>query len=336
MPETAKKPPARRPDSQQLARQWSLLRLLSTSKRAWSVKELAEQLGSNKSTIRRDLDTLEHEFALIEEQVGKQKRTYRIDETVRALEAIQFGTMELLSLHAARSALEPLMGTPFYDDLRKVLEKIRGFLSERQNGSLDAMARVFLPHVRSQIDYSGQVELIDELVDAIARRRVCKLVYYAAWTRKETRFSVRPLRLLWHRSALYLMACLMQRAELRSLPIHRIRSLEVLDETFTPPRVDLEGHTRRAFGIFVSDQEEDVEILFEREIAWKVEERTYHPDEKKERLPDRRLRYSIRSSAQWEIIPWVQSFGPLAELVKPESWRAILVENARATMAKYE
>ena len=55
--------------------------------------------------------------------------------------------------------------------------------------------------------------------------------------------------------------------------------------------------------IFVSDQEEDVEVTFDAEIAWRIEERTYHPSEVKDRMPDGRLRYRIRSSAQWEIIP---------------------------------
>jgi hypothetical protein len=87
-------PPERRQDSQQLVRQWALLRLLSSANRAWSVKELAEQLRVTKSTIDRDLATLEQTFALVEEAAGKQKKLYRIDEKIRALETIAFGTTE--------------------------------------------------------------------------------------------------------------------------------------------------------------------------------------------------------------------------------------------------
>jgi predicted DNA-binding transcriptional regulator YafY len=80
---------------------------------------------------------------------------------------------------------------------------------------------------------------------------------------------------------------------------------------------------------------EEVEVMFDAEIAWKVEERTYHPNEVKERMPDGKLRYRVRSSAQWEIIPWVQSFGSLAELVAPVSWRALLRENVAAMLGRY-
>ena len=62
--------------------------------------------------MQRDLATLERDFALIEEQAGRQKKVYRIDECVRALETITFGTTELLALHAALAGLAGLAGTP--------------------------------------------------------------------------------------------------------------------------------------------------------------------------------------------------------------------------------
>jgi predicted DNA-binding transcriptional regulator YafY len=117
--------------------------------------------------------------------------------------------------------------------------------------------------------------------------------------------------------------------------VHRIRDLEVTKEVFVAPRVDVDAHVAKAFGIFVSDREEDVEILFAADIAWRIEERTYHPDEQKERLANGTLRYRVRSSAQWEILPWVQSFSPLSELVSPASWREVLRANLDATRARY-
>lgn len=136
-------------------------------------------------------------------------------------------------------------------------------------------------------------------------------------------------------SALYLLACLGEHQRITTLAVYRIQDVEVTGAAFAPPRVDVDGHIAKAFGIFVSDKEEDVEIVFDAEIAWRIEERTFHPDERKQRRPDGSLRYSIRTSAQWEIIPWVQSFGSLAELVAPVSWRSSVRTNAEATLARY-
>lgn len=325
----------RRPDSQQLIRQWALLRLLGDAAQPYSVKQLSEQLGASKATIERDLATLERDFAIVEESAGKQKKVYRIDQKIRALESITFGATELLAIYAAHAALAGLRGTPVHEDLRSVIAKIRGFLSPRHNGGLDALSRVFVPHPRGGIDYEPQQEIIDQLVDSIARRRVCELTYHAAWKGTTRQHRARPLRLVWHRSALYLFACLGERTEITTLAVHRIRALAPTGEVFAPSRADVDAHVHKAFGIFVSDREEDVEIVFDAEIAWRVEERTYHPDEQRERLPDGRLRYRVRTSAQWEILPWVQSFGPLAELVAPASWREVLRANLDATRSRY-
>jgi predicted DNA-binding transcriptional regulator YafY len=311
------------------------LRLLADSGREFSVKELAEQLGSNKSTIQRDLATLESEFALVEEKVGKQKKVYRIDQSIKALESISFGTAELLALHAAHGALTGLSSTPLHGDLSTVIRKIRGFLSPRHNGGLDAIARVFHAHPRGYVDYGEQSETIDDLADAIARRRMCRMLYHAASKGTSKEHLVKPLRLLWHRSALYLLAILDDRSDITTFAVQRIEALEVKDDIFPQPRVNVAEHTQRAFGVFVSDEEEDVEILFDEDIAWKIEERTFHPSECKERLDDGRLRYTLRSSAQWEIIPWVLSFGSGAELVGPASWREALRGDLQEISEKY-
>ena len=326
----------RRADSQQLVRQWALLRLLSASPRAFGVKQLADQLGVSKATVQRDLATLERDFALVEEEAGRQKKVYRIEQSIRALETLTFGTTELLAVHAATAALAGLAGTPLHEDLDAVKLKIRGSLAPRHNGGLDAISRVFAAHSRGHIDYRSHDDVIDRLADAIARRRRCKVEYHAAWNRTVRRHLMRPLRLVWHRSALYLLACLGGHERITTLAVQRIRGLEVSAETFPPPRVDVDAHTRKAFGIFVSDAEEDVEIVFDEVMAWRVEERTFHPDETKERLADGRLRYRVRSSAQWEIIPWVLSFGPSAELVAPSHWRESLRAGAAATLARYD
>lgn len=328
----------RRPDSTQLVRQWAILRLLADSGRSFSVKELADQLGASKATIQRDLATLETDFALIEEEAGKQKKVYRIDGSIRALQAISFGTLELLALHAA-AASGAMESTPFSDDLRNVTTKIRGFLSPRHNGGLDAMAKVFAPHRRTHVDYAGHAEVIDALSGAISKRRTCTATYHSAWKDSVKEHTLRPLRLVWHRGGLYLLCLLEGKAEITTLAVQRIQRLEVTADEFATPRIDVEAHMRKAFGIFVansaSGEETDVEVVFDKQIAWRVEEQTFHPDEVKRRLEDGRLVYTIRSSAQWEIIPWVLSFGSLAVLEKPTHWREVIADTIAAMTSMY-
>lgn len=333
---TTKKGGERRPDSHQLVRQWALLRLLCSTEAGLSVKDLAEQLGTTKTTIERDLATLQQTFALIDEQEGKQKRLYRIDQTVRELEHMTFGVAELLAVYAGLAGLASLAGTPLHQDLDQVRLKIRGLLGAERGGGIDALHRVFVLHRRAFVDYTPFGDHIDDLADAIARRRVCTITYNAAWKGTIRTHHIQPLRLVWHRSSLYLFACLGDPPRVATFAVHRIKELEKTDTAFDPPRgLDIDAYISEAFGIFVSDLTEEVEILFESEIAWRILEQTFHPEETKERLPDGRLLYRVRSSAQWEIIPWVRSFGALAELRAPRVWRDELHANLEAAAARY-
>ena len=333
---STKKGSERRPDSQQLVRQWALLRILGGAERGLSVKDLAEQLGVAKAKIERDLATIQQSFPLVEEPAGKQKRLYRIDPRFRELESVTFGIGELLAVYAGLAGLAPLAGTPLHEDLESVRRKIRGALGPAQHGGLDSLHRVFASHRRGFVDYGPHGEHIDELADAIARRRICIVTYHAAWKGTVRTHEIRPMRLVWHRSSLYLFACLGEPARIATFAVHRIEELKKTDAVFDPPGgLDVDEHIAGAFGIFVSDLVEEVEILFDAEIAWRINEQTFHPDEKKELLPDKRLRYRVLSSAQWEIIPWVRSFGALAELVAPRVWRDVLRDNLEAAAARY-
>lgn len=321
----------RRKDSQQLVRQWAILRLLTRAARGYSIKELADQLAASKQCIDRDIATLDQEFALIAEVEGKQKKLYRVTSEIKALEGLRFGAMELHAIHAALSMTSAMARTPMHNDLTSVMRKIRGLLSERHNGGLSALAGVVAPHVRGAVDYSQHGDLVDSIADAIARRRWCQAEYRKPGAQDAKTYNMRPLKLVWHRRALYLLASLEGYNDITTFAVQRFTSFGDRGDEFAPPKLDVTGFIGKAFGIFVSDDEVDVEIVFDAEIAWMVEERTYHPAETKEKLSDGRVRYRVRSSAQWEVVPWVLSFAGRAELVAPSEWRAV-VEECATTM----
>jgi predicted DNA-binding transcriptional regulator YafY len=63
----------------QLVRQWRIVQLLARGTRLWSVREIATELATSKSTVARDLATIEQVFPLYEENEGRQRVRYRID-----------------------------------------------------------------------------------------------------------------------------------------------------------------------------------------------------------------------------------------------------------------
>jgi predicted DNA-binding transcriptional regulator YafY len=263
------------------------------------------------------------------------KRSYRMVEALRGLEHIRFGAMELLALYAARGALAPAAGAPFYADLQRVITKVRGELSRHQNGALDGLAGVFLPHTRRYIDYGPFAETIDVLVDAIARRKVCRVRYRAGGTARAREHLLHPLRILFHEGALYVFCRFAERATVGKIVVHRIASIRALDQRFRPPRVDLGEQARRAFGIFDGGRLENVEVVFSKELSWLAKERVFHPDERKKLLPDGRTRLRLRTGAQGEVVSWVLRFGGGVELVRPKNWRMEVARLAEAMRGRH-
>jgi predicted DNA-binding transcriptional regulator YafY len=72
----------RRQNSAQLARQWAILKLLETKE--YSIRELADELATSKSSVQRDLATLQEHFMIVTHQVGEQKRVYGVDGPQRS------------------------------------------------------------------------------------------------------------------------------------------------------------------------------------------------------------------------------------------------------------
>lgn len=113
----------RRASSTQLARQWAVLKLLES--RDYSIRELAETLGASKSSIQRDLSTLQEHFMIITNLEGQQKRLYRLirggppkslrinHEEMRALEEV---IEQLRDGQSDRLRTLALKLRPFVDD----------------------------------------------------------------------------------------------------------------------------------------------------------------------------------------------------------------------------
>jgi len=96
-------------------------------------------------------------------------------------------------------------------------------------------------------------------------------------------------------------------------------------ETFAPPEDwNPEDHVRDAFGIIQGDPQEVVAV-FDAQAAPYVRERTWHPSQQLESLPDGSLRCRFRVGIEPEIESWLLGFGGSVAVEAPDE----LVERLR-------
>gem|GEM_PF-2197620 len=320
-------PKRARPEAaDQLPRQWALLRLLGSGAggSGLTVRELSEQLQTSKSNVERDLAALQaagFPLASATDPEHRQRLRWKLSQPMAATGMV-FGAAELLAMYAASCMLEFLGNTPIHMDLQSALAKVRASLAENTNKAVPRMATVFTPHLRDYVSYEGEDRraILDDLMDATARQRRCRVTYTAADAARPKTYVIRPLRIFGHHNALYLFVQIEPRDDVRTLSVHRVQEVEVLDETFEIPHIDLDAFSRQAFGIYI-EEPQDVEILFNKDAARYVRERVFHPAEQKEATPDGGVRYRVKAGGRNEIVAWVISFGGSAVIVQPEAWR---------------
>ena len=79
----------------------------------------------------------------------------------------------------------------------------------------------------------------------------------------------------------------------------------------------------------------EVILRFDRSVASRVAETTWHPTQSVTKNPDGSLTWRARVSGTLEIRPWILGWGADVEVVAPEALRAEVAEIVRAAAARY-
>ncbi len=186
--------------------------------------------------------------------------------------------------------------------------------------------------MRGHKPYGDSREVLENLHDAILKRRVCWVSYHSPWAESARQYTIEPLRLLPHRGGLYVISRMPYYDQLITQAVDRFESVEVTEEEFEPPdHLSVDERLSNAFGIS-SEEPMDVVVRFTEEQAPYIRERTWHPSQELEELDDGRVVLRLRAGGFYEIKSWVLSFGAVAEVLEPEELREAVREEMRTAL----
>ena len=153
--------------------------------------------------------------------------------------------------------------------------------------------------------------------------------YYTASRDKTSHREVDPYRLWYADGGLYLIAHCHMRQEVRMFAVDRIRSLTITNHPCQMPLgFDLDAYVRDAF-VVMRGQPIEIELLFDRPTTAWVQDRQWHPSQKVSRQEDGCLSMTIQVSDTRELVGWVLHFGSGVQVIRPESFRNKVREEAR-------
>lgn len=277
---------------------------------------LAEKFEVSRRTISRDIEALCRAGIPVATAQGRNGgisivEGYRMDRTL-----LTSGDMQ--AILAGLQSLDSVSGTNRYQQLMEKLSM----------GNKDVLAsnRHILIDLSSwyRSSLAPKIELIQA---AITRQERISFLYFAP--RGESRRVMEPYYLVFHWASWYVWGFCCERQDFRLFKLNRMTEVEAVGGQFVRAAgkaPDLSAE--RVFPITFSAL-----IRLEPQMKWRLVEE-YGPDGF-EVQEDGSLLFEWGFSDKESLFAWLLSFGPCAELIKPEGLRREYAEILEQMMKRY-
>lgn len=197
---------------------------------------------------------------------------------------------------------------------------------------LEALEILFTASKKGAKDYSGKIELMQDLTDAVLDNQACQVTYNSFSGGTVKTYEVHPLKLLNHHGGVYLFVNNPKYGKINLLAVERIQNLTLLGTRFTRPKdFDAEALLEEAFDLTFGDPLE-AEIRFTAQAAPYVLERQWCKRQTWKPAPDGGGVLHLSTSGLQDVKRWVLSFGAQAEVLAPPELKSAVEEEIRAIL----
>jgi len=320
----------------QLARQWTIIQRLLTSRAGRGVSDLAEILGCHRRTVYRDLEALQSAgFPLYSDQDEEGRARWFLIESARQSIPIPFSMTELMALYFSRDWLRVLENTVFHEALESLFKKVKATLPPDTDHYLEAFQRSVKVGSPPHKQYGAFRETLDMVNRAIVDCRKLRIDYFTMSRKRRSCRDIAPYRLWFFDGAFYLIAYCYRRRDVRVFAVDRIRSVETREDTFQRPEEGvLDRFMETSFGVFQGAKTR-VKIRFSRHVAGYIREKTWHASQKLTALKNGALLFEAEVAGTEEIKHWVLQWGAHAEVLAPVDLRRSIRQEAAGLLKQY-
>lgn len=317
-----------------ITRLLSLLQTLQAG-HADNADGLARASGVSRRTAFRDLETLKEAGVPLAFD-SRDSRHSIAGEFF--LPPTNFTTAEALSIIALAGQLGADEREPFFGPARSAALKLESGLPKLLRKQVQSITQSLSLQINAPQMLNGKQAVYDQLVDAIAQRRVVRITYESLTEWKQITTNLRPYHLMFNRRSWYAIGRSSLHGEVRTFNVGRIASLEVLDQRFARPRgFSVEKYLGNVWNM-MPQAGEDVHVVvrFDPLVAQNVAEVAWHKTQRLEFQEDGSLEFHVDVSGLNEIVWWILGYGDQAEVLRPAKLRRLVLQRAQSMSRKYE
>lgn len=333
----------------QTARQFKVLQQLEDSRFGKTTRELRdgvmEELGLrslHEKTIRRDIQhwrNLGYPIQQVETSNPQRPKVWKLDRGSMKVPKLPISVIELLAFSAGRELLYPLAGTPYWDGIQRLWERMRESTSPDVIEHLDRQRTGLIVRGPMPKDYSKQEGMLSALNRAVFEHRVAEVRYKGLGQPRARKRRLQPHAVCLFHNSIYVLAADADEEDgpVKTYKLDRMNGVEVLDQRFTPRKdFDPDAFFDNSIGIFRSSKPTKFRIRIAAERADLAMDEFLHPRRKTDWAKDGSLIIEIEGAYEEEILPIVLSLGEHAEVIIPKSSRLKLAEVARKLARTYK
>lgn len=333
--------------NEQLIRQHKLLHLLEQSRYGRTLSELRDELLEtlglahlSERTVRRDLEALQAAGFDVDTHDSPRGSVWKLGPSLRGQTRIAATATELLALSMGRHLLAPLGGTPYWQGIESLWQKMKDLLPEAVWKHFARRQQSLIVRGTPSKSYVRQQGILATLNRAILQHRVVQIEYQGLGKSRPAVREIEPYALVLYQGSLYVVAAACEapaESALRHLKLDRFRKAAALDRRFAP-RADFkpEKHFADSIGLFHAEQPQEFRIWLSAFAAPLAEEDPWHARQTIEARENGEVVLTIPSAHELEIIPRVLALGAEAELLSPAASRQRMAEIVARLQAVYQ
>ena len=310
-----------------------------------TIKELQEGLSVSRRSVYRLFETLGTlHFPIYDDDIpGEREKRWHLEEHFAHslpnlhLPDIRLTTRERFLLYFMISQDRAFSGTGIESDLSSLREKLTALIPAPfpTSALADRIDSLFVAGTLHPKSYEHKDDIIDTILTAISVRSICTVTYEALSTGTTRTYTIHPLRLFEHDGALFVFIQIPKHNVTRILAIDRIEAITPTPDTFTdPPNFNPDTILSTTFDLTLDDPVH-VTIHFSPEAARRIQSRHWSADQTMVENPDGSVTLTMTTSGRNDLLRWLLSFGPSAEILDPPDLRESLLEELKAATALY-
>lgn len=285
-----------------------------------------ENISCSAKTIQRDIKALIEEFGAPIE-FDQENNGYFLTRTDWKFRCPIFQEDELLALAIGACVAGKIFPEPIRTDIQDAFDYQ---LSENNyDGGFDHLEQLM---ISSGLNVQIAPQIFNKIYKAWKDRYCIKIVYTAP-SGSESERVIEPQLLAFHNRAWMVKAYCHQREEVRNFAVHRIKSIDVLEERFKYKKefsADAQGGT-----IYNFNKIENIELRCCQSILPYVLEQPLHQSQQITTEAQEQFTITIPEITEQEIIQWVLSQQGKATVVKPVDLKQCIAERAKEILEKH-